>query len=105
MRDYINNCASCVVTKARPVGETITPIESNETLERVVVDLADFGAYVSKGEPRYLMTIIDHFSSYIRLYPLFTKRKSEVWHSFKDYMCKEGVPAIVHSDNGGEFVW
>ncbi len=65
MRDFINNCPSCVATKARPVGENITPIESNETLERVVVDLADFGAYVSKGD---LMTKIDHFSSYVLLW-------------------------------------
>ncbi len=101
----MKNCPYCVATKATPVGDNVTPIESNETLERVVVDLADFGAYVSPGEPRYLMSIVDHFSSYVRLYALFTKRKAEVWRAFLDFMCKEGVPAIVHSDNGGEFVW
>ncbi len=55
-------------------------------MERVMVDLADFGAYSSDGKPRYLISVIDHFSSLVRVYPLLTKTKDEVWYEFRLYM-------------------
>ncbi len=60
--------------------------------------------FVKNGYSRVTQGSVTSESSVTRLYPLFTKRNSEVWHAFRDYMCKEVVPAIVHSDNVGELV-
>lgn len=49
------------------------------------------------------MVVIDHFSSWVTVYFLADKTAASIWSKMKKYMMSEGVPRIIHSDNGGEF--
>ena len=71
-------------------------------LERVSVDLLDcvngFKGY------RYILSALDHYSRYVKLYPLRTKGTDEVSEAFERYVSDFGAPASLLCDNGGEFV-
>jgi hypothetical protein len=86
-------------------SEHVHPIVSRAFGERIVIDLKDFHAYVNgqQGAKRYLMVIIDHFSSWVEVCFLKDKTAAAVWSKMFKYLSRSGVPTIIHSDNGGEF--
>ena len=57
------------------------------------------------GGLRYVLTVVDHHTHWCELIPLKTKLSTEVAQAFfQGVICRHGVPSIVISDNGGEFV-
>jgi len=99
-------CTDCRQSKAVAGGDHVHPIVSKAFGERVVIDLKDFHAYV-QGQPaayRYLMVLIDHYSSWVEVFFLYDKSSETVWAKVRKYMMRFGTPAIFHCDNGGEFV-
>ena len=59
--------------------------------------------YVSSSGFHYCLTVIDHFSRYLRIYPLRNKTTRAVAVAFKQDLCRFGAPRLVIMDNGGEF--
>ena len=51
----------------------------------------------------YILTYIDHFTKFVSLRPLHTKRAEEVADVLMDIFCARGAPTILHTDNGREF--
>lgn len=106
MTAAVSQCTDCRQSKAVTGSEHVHPIVSTAFGERVVVDLKDFGCYVRNGGDdrayRYLMVLIDHYSSWVQVYFLRDKESTTVWSKILDYM-KQGVPEIIATDNGGEF--
>jgi transposase InsO family protein len=110
--EIIGRCAECKVAKPVVGSPHVTPIESKAPHERIVVDLKDFSAYLPKeGAPgydpeqkRYLMVIVDHYSGFVVTYALSRKTADAVWAKMLKFLKSVGIPEIIHSDNGGEFV-
>ena len=57
------------------------------------------------GSYNYIGHVVDHFSKYHVLFPLEQKSASEtVLNLIRKVFSYFGLPAILHSDNGKEFV-
>lgn len=53
---------------------------------------------------RFIMNYQDHLTKFVSLKPLNTKRAEEIAYNLIDIYTTFGAPAILHSDNGREFV-
>ena len=54
---------------------------------------------------RYVLTVVDHHTHWCELLPLRTKAADEQARAFfSGVICRHGVPSVVVSDSGGEFV-
>lgn len=101
----VKTCSYCAQHKTISGADHLVPIESTRCFERLVTDLKDFNCITTDGNPRYLLSFVDHYSSFVFAYPIFTKEKNEVWQCFLDLTYRFRMPEMVHSDNGGEFQW
>ncbi len=53
---------------------------------------------------RYVLVVIDYFTSFVNLYPLKDQRATTVAQCiFEDYIKQPGVPEIIHMDQGRHF--
>lgn len=61
--------------------------------------------YQSHGKFKFIGHIVDHFSKFHILFPLETKSAGEVARNcVEKFFSIFGLPLIIHSDNGSEFV-
>lgn len=100
---YIVECVTCQRYKEglalqQPYQE-LPPV--TRPLDRVSVDLTDMLS--GANGYRYVLTIIDHYSRYVKFCPLRTKQSEEVAKHFRSYLHDFGVPVALIADNGGEF--
>ena len=70
-------------------------------LERLGLDLTDLIA--GDQSARYVLTVIDHYSRYVRFYPLRNKQTENVTKALEQYFADFGTPLSLVLDNGGEF--
>ena len=100
---YVKSCRVC--QQFKPEGALIYKWQDlpavNDKGKRVAIDLIDM--YAGKGGYRYCLTIIDHFSRFLRAYPLRNKSSNLVLNALKKDMCIFGVPEVAVMDNGSEF--
>jgi transposase InsO family protein len=52
---------------------------------------------------RYILTYQDHFTKFVSLRALESKKAVEVADKLMDIFCERGSPTFLHSDNGKEF--
>ena len=69
--------------------------------KRVAIDLIDM--FNSTTGHRYCLTIMDHFSRFLRVYPLRSKSSNLVLRELRKDFCMFGTPEVVLMDNGSEF--
>ncbi|XP_047480196.1 uncharacterized protein LOC125032856 [Penaeus chinensis] len=77
----------------------LPPVKDNG--QRVSIDLIDL--HGSRAGFRYCLMVIDHFSRFLRIYPLRNKSTTAVATEFEKDICRYGTPRLVISDNGREF--
>ncbi len=53
---------------------------------------------------KYVLTVIDHYSRYVRFYPLPSKHSTQVIEALTEYNADFGTPEKVVLDNGGKFM-
>ena len=54
---------------------------------------------------RYALTILDHCTRWLEVYPLKDKTNKSVWNAFSEkFIPQHGVPEVYITDNGGEFI-
>ena len=103
MIHFVKSCRSCQMYKNHGAiihhWRDLPPVEDNG--QRVAIDLIDL--HGSRAGYRYCLTVIDHFSRYLRVYPLRNKTTKAVAIAFKSDICRFGTPKLVLMDNGGEF--
>ncbi len=75
------------------------PVE--KPLERVGIDLTDMVA--GDQNYRYVLSVIDHYSRYIKFFPLKHKHTHTVVEALDRYVADFGAPQALVADNGGEF--
>ena len=102
---YISFCEHCHQKRARktPKGLVVKPVRSHDIHSRCQIDLINFQT-LPDGNFKYIMTYVNHFSKFCVLRPLTSKRAEEVAANLLDIFLTFGAPAILHSDNGREFV-
>lgn len=77
---------------------------SNEAFEKVYLDLVG-PLPIDHENSRYILTIQCELTKFIEAYPLKTKETKEVAKKFMDeFILRYGVPKIVATDQGKEFV-
>ncbi|CAF1351510.1 unnamed protein product [Didymodactylos carnosus] len=101
---YMKICEECQRKKPICLPKVVTnPIRSHHILSRSQVDLIDYQSRPD-GSFRFVMNYQDHFSKFIILRPLTSKRAAEVAIHLVEMFCMYGAPCILQSDNGHEFV-
>ena len=99
-------CCSTVLLPKRPHSSHIKCLE---IFERIQIDLTqvafgDHGESLSKRGYRWVLTVLDCFSKYAWAFPLKTKETDRICMLLFELFSNEGVPKILQSDNGGEFI-
>lgn len=100
-------CESCLVGKqTRKSFPTMTTYKAKQPLELVHGDLCGPIMPATKGQNRYIFTLIDDFSRFMWIYLI--KEKSEAFTHFKKFKAlvenEIGKPLkVFRSDRGGEF--
>ncbi len=70
-------------------------------LERIGINLTDMVAGIQGY--RYVLTVVDHYSRFVRFFPLKTKHTHTVIEHMWQYVADYGTPLNIVMDNGGEF--
>ena len=105
--NYILRCPVCrkskiqrTVTRPLRMGRDLPPIPGYA----IALDLVSFQSIPSKDGYKYVLTIIDQFTRFLRFLPLKAKAPEGVAQVLlKEWICLFGTPAIIHTDGGGEF--
>ncbi len=103
MSSYVKTCITCQQVKQsvglQQQGQELPPVD--KPLERVSIDLTDM--VLGTQGCRYVLTVLDHYSRYTKLYPLKLKNMEEVREAFMGSLADFGTPRVVLLGNGGEF--
>ena len=88
------------VTRPLRMGRDLPPIPGFA----IALDLVSFQSIPSKEGYKYVLTIIDQFTRFLRFLPLKNKTPEGVARTIlEEWVCLFGTPAIIHTDGGGEF--
>jgi len=61
--------------------------------------------FPGKGQVKFLIVVVDYFTKWIKAKPLATITAQQVQQFvWKDIICRYGVPHIIITDNGRQFI-
>jgi hypothetical protein len=101
---FLSLCETCAAKVRMPVrGVVVKPVRSHQFCGRCQVDLMDFQSHVVDGY-RWILNYQDHFSKFLVLRALKSKRAEEIANQLTEIITLLGPPRILQSDNGREFV-
>ena len=104
---HTRKCINCGLRKtyqSRPKVPIMKYDLTQRVLDRVHIDLTGPLPKTQNGH-RYILVIKDYLTKYVWLVPLYTKGMREVAEAFvTKFVCQAGIPAMVVSDKGNEFV-
>ncbi|XP_057295049.1 KRAB-A domain-containing protein 2-like isoform X1 [Hydractinia symbiolongicarpus] len=101
---YIKLCTTCCLKSSQIKKAPLKPIITTGFLQRVQIDLI---AMLSKPDAdyNYIGHVVDHFSKFRILFPMKGKSANEFASNFfRSFLATFGLPKILHSDNGAEFI-
>jgi len=100
---YLKLCEPCQKKqKTLKKSIVIKPILHSEMNSRCQIDLIDLQTNPD-GNYKFILVYQDHFTKFVILRALKTKRAAEVAYHLLDIFTTFGAPNILHSDNGREF--
>lgn len=103
IKQFIRECVICQQCKTAPAlqktYQELPPV--NQPLERISIDITEMTP--ARGGYNYVLTIIDHFSRYVKLVKLRSRHAEEVVRAIKSYLGDYGVPKVLFADNACEF--
>lgn len=96
-----------VSSKTKNKEKVTNPLMTSRPMEHLQMDLVDFHQY--KKYPgnngcTFLLVVVDCFSKFLWAFPLKKKEAPEVLSKLRALFMTEGIPTILQSDNGSEFV-
>ena len=101
---FISLCPTCNLKTTQTIIPPLKPIISSGFWSRLQIDLIDLRK-LPDGDFKYIGHTVDHFTKYHILFPLKTKEAAEVAKNLVTKVFSYfGLPTILHSDNGREFV-
>ena len=100
---YVKECEPCQRYKeSKGLQQKFHELPAvTKPLERISIDLTDMIS--GDNGYRYVLTVIDHYSRYVKYFKLRSKSTNEVSRNFVTYLNDFGVPQAVILDNGAEF--
>lgn len=109
VRTAVSSCYSCSKNRTINRKDNFRPILASGPWIHLQMDLVDLSNESYSSLPqnegyKYILTIIDVYSKYAFAVPLKSKEMSQVAQEVDDICSTEGYPAIIHTDNGTEFV-
>ena len=97
--DHINACVECKKHNITQEGfHPLTTITATFPMDHIAIDLAEME--LSVDGYKYFLIVVDVFTRMVFLRPLKNKKSSTLYSLFCDF----GLPKILQSDNGKEFV-
>lgn len=103
MRKFVKECLLCQQTKHASGLQTrwqeLPPC--NRPLERISMDITEM--VTSHSGYRYVLTIIDHYSRYVKFLKLRSRMAEDVGRNLELYMGDFGAPKMLLTDNAREF--
>ena len=79
------------------------PIYTGDPFERVAMDIISPLPRTERGN-RYILTVVDHFTKHVEVYPLDNKEAFSVARVFlNELVSRFGVPYLIHTDQGTNF--
>lgn len=98
--NYVTSCTVCLTSKPQrvpsaPLQNTITPTRPGELLS---IDFV--GPFKNNF---HILTVIDHFSKHLKLFPLRNITAIKAVNAIFEYITTFGRPEIILSDNGSQF--
>ena len=103
-RLYLESCVLC---------NTLTPSSPSQPRGAMPIPPTPFHTWgidlvgpfpPDKKGRQYLLTCIDHLTGWAEAFPIRSKRNDLIWEVLvEQIVARYGVPAIIVSDNGGEF--
>ena len=104
VEEFVKLCPTCSENKNQVTHAPLQPIISSGFWQRMQIDLVDMTS-VPDGHNTKIGHCVDHFSKYHVLFPLKSKSAVEVAHNLKHRVFSYfGLPLLLHSDHGKEFV-
>ena len=104
VRSYLASCPVCLARKSPcPRRAPMGHVNVGHRWDRVAMDLLDMSVTTAKGN-RYVLVMVDCFSRWTEACPLPDKTALGVADAFfQQIVCRFGMPAVIHSDQGREF--
>ncbi|XP_035207888.1 KRAB-A domain-containing protein 2-like [Stegodyphus dumicola] len=100
---FLSVCESCQQKRnMRKKGIVIKPMVFPRLNSRCHVDLIDFQSQ-SDGNYKFILVYQDHFTKFVILRPLQTKRAEENAMHFLNIFLLFGAPRVLQSDSGRDF--
>ena len=98
LRNLIENCEKCQENRPAQQREPLLPTPlPNRPWEKLGADLFEF-------KKKNYLVVIDYYSRWIEIKPLPSTSSNAVIGRLKDIFSCHGIPEILHSDNGSQFV-
>ena len=100
----VSSCTICDRVKANfeVKDSTLKPLPIMGLFYRWGVDLCKIPFKSSSGN-KYVVVMIEHFSKWIELVPIPTKKSHHTAAALRGVLCRYGAPAEVLTDQGDEF--
>jgi hypothetical protein len=109
-KQFVWGCPACDQVAHTVREEPHQQIKSTRIGERYVIDCNSVGEDTTGIGPdavsghKILLVVVDHFTCFIWAEAFITKEaKGIAWYLYKLFL-EEGIPEILHSDNGSEFM-
>ena len=108
--DIVRWCSKCEVcishkTKFKPKRAPLQQSFTCEPMERISLDIIGPIYPTTERENTYILTVIDYFTRFVEAYPLKDQTAQTVADKLvNEYICRYGIPSIIHSDRGKCFV-
>ena len=106
MRTKVKTCSDCLakITKINLKKGIHKPIRTGYPGDQIFIDLIG-PLPETQDNKRYVLSVEDGFTKYSCAYAIPNKEATTVAKTLLDeYLCIFGLPAKIHSDNGGKFV-
>jgi exonuclease III len=104
---HVGDCINCKLRKAyqrKAKVPIMSYMKSKRALDRIHMDLTG-PLPTTKDGNKYILVIKDYLTKYVWLIPLRNKTAEAVALAFvNDFVCQAGIPDMVVSDRGNEFV-
>lgn len=106
VRRVVRSCTECIRSKSQRqanLPQKVIDLPTNRFME-IHLDLVG-PLYATQHGHQYVLTVIDRFTRYLTLIPLYSATSEEVIHKFTErYLSVFGVPLKIITDNGSCFI-
>ena len=102
--EFVRKCRECAIHK--PSREnTVAPMQNIKVSRPLKIIQLDFVGPITKSHDsnKYLLTVIDHFTTYAQAYTTKRCDTSTVINCLEKHFCTFGVPESIQTDNGTAF--